>query len=97
MINGKALGKEAMEKYEKIFYDNMVKKYEEESGETRNMFEAEKRRAVQIAEENLRLKYENYVETLREEFEEKLQVIINNDRLVIFFYSLYEDMKKKKR
>ncbi|XP_046608481.1 uncharacterized protein LOC124299349 [Neodiprion virginianus] len=72
------LGKQAMEKYEHELYDKMVKKYEEDNKDTRNMFEAEKRRAIQLAEQELQLKYEKYIQNLQEEFKQNLQVTITS-------------------
>ncbi|XP_015517860.2 uncharacterized protein LOC107222853 [Neodiprion lecontei] len=71
-----AIGKQAMEKYEHELYDKMVKKYEEDNKDTRNMFEAEKRRAIQLAEQELQLKYEKYIQNLQEEFKQDLQIAL---------------------
>ncbi|XP_046734956.1 uncharacterized protein LOC124404667 [Diprion similis] len=71
-----AIGKQAMEKYEHELYDKMVKKYEEDNTDTRNMFEAEKRRAIQLAEQELQLKYEKYIQNLQEEFKQTLQIAL---------------------
>lgn len=83
-----AIGQKVMEKHERELYDKMIEKYEEENREKRGMIEAEKRRAVQLAEEEIRLKFEKQIETLRAECEQELQVVMNN-RIYIIFLATY--------
>ncbi|XP_048506265.1 uncharacterized protein LOC105688533 [Athalia rosae] len=71
-----AIGQLAIEKHERELYEKFVNKYEQENEESRNMFEAERKRAVTLADERLESKYNNIIQCLQKEFKRKLQSAI---------------------
>ncbi|XP_015585418.1 uncharacterized protein LOC107263092 [Cephus cinctus] len=73
-----ALGQVVLEKFEADMDERMKRHMKEELEEVQNMFEAEKRRIIELTIHDVSLQYENYIDILQEEFKTELKNSISD-------------------